>query len=161
MTTPTEQRRAKTAQFYAKLRSSFRARLKSLTEEDKDEKNLSLWLLSTSVFTSSGSQVSINNLNDPNSPKYHSLRFKYLHVQSYSNAMNLNQLNLNVSNVDDINFDGDKPLDLNTNYLDPNQSNLVSISKMHIHSWFAVDNEFKISVPLVKTELYIIRNKSH
>lgn len=153
MTSSVEIRRAKMAQLYSKLRVSFRSRLKSLVDEHAADKSLSIWMLTTAIFSANGSQVSINNLNDTNTPTYPNLRFKYLHVQSYANLMNLNQLNVNVPPTSEEEettpTTNNQPFELITNLIDPNQANIVAVSKQHIHSWFAVNPFYKSSVPLV------------
>lgn len=176
MTTSVELRRTKMAQFYSKLRESFRSRLKQsmgITNISADEQTTqndnqpNIWMLSTAILSANGSQVSINNINDPTTPTYPNLRFKYLHVQSYASSMNLNQLNLNIQ-IEEANenttektteSNDAKPFDLVTNLIDSNQANLVSLSKQHIHTWFAVNPYYKFSVPLV-TFNYITIKKS-
>lgn len=167
MTTSVELRRTKMAQFYSKLRESFRSSLKqsmSNTNISGDQQTTqndnqpNIWMLSTAILSANGSQVSINNINDPTTPTYPNLRFKYLHVQSYASSMNLNQLNLNLQIAEEANENTEKaenknsnakPFDLLTNLIDTNQANLVSLSKQHIHTWFAVNPYYKFSVPLV------------
>lgn len=178
-----EQRRTKMALFYSNLRSSFLSRLKQqlgventtnavenggTLEHEKEA--TSVWLLSTALFSANGSHVSINNLNDTDTPTYTNLRFRYLHVQAYANAMNLNQLNLNYSPSSENGCDDKsstppitnntfKPLDLIPNLIDSNQSNLVCVSKQHIHSWVAFNMCYKLAAPLVSA-LYLSMIKS-
>lgn len=152
-----EQRRAKMALFYSKMRQSYHENIKSLV--DGDVNDLSLWLLSTSIFSATGSQGgAASSQTDVNAPRYPNLKYKYLNVQTYSNVMNLNQLNLNIPPLVDeespaaaagVTFNGEKPLDLMTLIVDLNQSNLVSINKQHIHTWCAVSPQFKLSIPMV------------
>lgn len=144
--TPAEQKRARHAEFNAKMRESFQVQLKSqLTKADSSA--IDIWFLSACVFN--GTHSSTSTL-DSNTNNYPNLKCKYAHVQTYANVMNLNSLNLSASlSVSNLGNSGQLPLELNTSLVEPNQM-IVSVNKQHIHALFAVNPLLNLSVPLVR-----------